>query len=212
MTLPDLQRPTVFARDRFRVWTNILKPGKSAAHELLRVLGHAGALRDTQCSRRWHFRAEPLAAIAARPVSQQRLHKFCAGYRSGSSASPTCSLSSLSSTMGQAGGGSDGMTPTDLVVRFCPLPIPSKSSELPITVTLSQHWAKFCGHGLHRSGSGGGQQWMIHKMPGTRLDVHGHARRCRSGSLFRRLRVRADSGISVRKATCLNRCARVDRA
>jgi N-methylhydantoinase B/oxoprolinase/acetone carboxylase alpha subunit len=38
-------------------------------------------------------------------------------------------------------------------------------SELPVTVTLSQHWKDSSGPGLHRGGSGGVQQWMIHKAP-----------------------------------------------
>jgi acetophenone carboxylase len=37
--------------------------------------------------------------------------------------------------------------------------------ELPLTVTLSQHWKDSSGAGLHRGGSGAVQQWMIHKVP-----------------------------------------------
>jgi acetophenone carboxylase len=37
--------------------------------------------------------------------------------------------------------------------------------ELPLTVTLSQHWKDSSGPGLHRGGSGAVQQWMIHKVP-----------------------------------------------
>jgi acetophenone carboxylase len=38
-------------------------------------------------------------------------------------------------------------------------------SELPVTVTLSQHWKDSSGPGFHRGGSGGVQHWMVHKVP-----------------------------------------------
>jgi acetophenone carboxylase len=70
-------------------------------------------------------------------------------------------------------------------------------------VTLSQHWKDSSGHGRHRGGSGGVQQWMIHKVPNLAY-VHGQRKQSAMGQpLFGGYASAPIPGISVRKADLL---------
>ena len=77
-------------------------------------------------------------------------------------------------------------------------------SELPVTVTLSQHWKDSCGPGRHRGGSGGVQQWMIHKVPNLVSLCMGNGSKVPLGQpLFGGYASAPIPGISVRKADLL---------
>jgi len=84
-------------------------------------------------------------------------------------------------------------------------------SELPVTVTLSQHWKDSCGHGLHRGGAGGVQQWMIHKMPNLVSMCMGNGSKVPLGQpLFGGYASAPIPGISVRKADLLEKMSKGD--
>ena len=82
-------------------------------------------------------------------------------------------------------------------------------SELPVTVTLSQHWKDSCGPGLHRGGSGGVQQWMIHKVPELVSMCMGNGSKVPLGQpLFGGYASAPIPGISVRKTDLLKQMQR----
>jgi acetophenone carboxylase len=84
-------------------------------------------------------------------------------------------------------------------------------SELPITVTLSQHWKDSCGHGRNRGGAGGVQQWMIHKMPDLVSMCMGNGSKVPLGQpLFGAYASAPIPGISVRKPNLLKKMAESD--
>jgi acetophenone carboxylase len=77
-------------------------------------------------------------------------------------------------------------------------------SELPVTVTLSQHWKDSSGPGRHRGGSGGVQQWMIHKVPNLVSLCMGNGSKVPLGQpLFGGYASAPIPGISVRNADLL---------
>jgi acetophenone carboxylase len=77
-------------------------------------------------------------------------------------------------------------------------------SELPITVTISQHWKDSSGPGLHRGGSGGVQQWMIHKVHDVVSMCMGNGSKVPLGQpLFGGYASSPVPGISIRKADLL---------
>ena len=81
-------------------------------------------------------------------------------------------------------------------------------SELPVTVTLSQHWKDSSGHGLHRGGSGGVQHWMIHKIPELVSMCMGNGSKVPLGQpLFGGYASSPIPGISIRKADLLKQMA-----
>ena len=76
-------------------------------------------------------------------------------------------------------------------------------SELPVTVTLSQHWKDSSGPGRHRGGSGGVQQWMIHKVPELVSMCMGNGSKVPLGQpLFGGYASAPIPGISVRNTDC----------
>ncbi|HUK90697.1 MAG TPA: hydantoinase B/oxoprolinase family protein, partial [Blastocatellia bacterium] len=104
--------------------------------------------------------------VAASPGSQHTA-QICAGHSQWNLAFSDVLSFSLN-TQGQGGrAADDGMDAYGF--SWCAFGRAPDSeqveSELPVTVTLSQHWKDSSGHGLHRGGSGGVQQWMIHKTP-----------------------------------------------
>jgi N-methylhydantoinase B/oxoprolinase/acetone carboxylase alpha subunit len=79
-------------------------------------------------------------------------------------------------------------------------------SELPLTVTLSQHWKDSSGPGSHRGGSGAVQQWMIHKVPQLLSLCMGNGSKVPLGQpLFGGYASAPIPGISVKKADLLQR-------
>jgi acetophenone carboxylase len=78
--------------------------------------------------------------------------------------------------------------------------------ELPLTITLSQHWKDSSGPGLHRGGSGAVQQWMIHKVPKLLSLCMGNGSKVPLGQpLFGGYASAPIPGISVKKANLLQR-------
>jgi len=84
-------------------------------------------------------------------------------------------------------------------------------SELPITVTLSQHWKDSCGHGRHRGGAGGVQQWMIHKVPDLVSMCMGNGTKVPLGQpLFGAYASAPIPGISIRNPDLLKKMSESD--
>src|SRR5208337_5041220 len=78
--------------------------------------------------------------------------------------------------------------------------------ELPLTITLSQHWRDSSGPGLHRGGSGAVQQWMIHKVPEMLSLCMGNGSKVPLGQpLFGGYASAPIPGISVRKGDLMKR-------
>ena len=78
--------------------------------------------------------------------------------------------------------------------------------ELPLTVTLSQHWKDSSGPGLHRGGSGAVQQWMIHKVPEMISLCMGNGSKVPLGQpLFGGYASTPIPGISIKRADLLKR-------
>jgi len=145
--------------------------------------------------------------IAAAPGSQHT-SQICAGLSQWKLAVADV-LSFALNTMGQGGrAAEDGMDAYGFAwCAFGRAPDSEQvESELPVTVTLSQHWKDSCGHGLHRGGSGGVQQWMIHKMPNLVSMCMGNGSKVPLGQpLFGGYASAPIPGISVRKANLLEK-------
>ncbi|MDP2734824.1 MAG: hydantoinase B/oxoprolinase family protein [bacterium] len=84
-------------------------------------------------------------------------------------------------------------------------------SELPLTVTLSQHWKDSSGPGCYRGGSGAVQQWMIHKVPSIlSLCIGNGSKVPLAQPLFGGYASAPVPGISIRKADLLERMQKGD--
>jgi len=145
--------------------------------------------------------------IAAAPGSQHT-SQICAGLSQWKLAVADV-LSFMLNTMGQGGrAAEDGMDAYGFAwCAFGRAPDSEQvEGELPVTVTLSQHWKDSCGHGLHRGGAGGVQQWMIHKMPNLVSMCMGNGSKVPLGQpLFGGYASAVIPGISVRKADLLEK-------
>jgi N-methylhydantoinase B/oxoprolinase/acetone carboxylase alpha subunit len=103
----------------------------------------------------------------AAPPGSQHTAQICAGLSQWKLAYSDV-LSFALNTMGQGGrAAADGMDSYGFAwCAFGRAPDSEQvESELPVTVTLSQHWKDSSGPGFHRGGSGGVQHWMMHKVP-----------------------------------------------
>jgi len=149
-------------------------------------------------SRLWH-------QVAAPPGSQHT-SQICAGLSQWNLAVSDV-LSFALNTMGQGGRAAmDGMDAYGFAwCAFGRAPDSEQvESELPVTVTISQHWKDSSGPGLHRGGSGGVQQWMIHKVPALFSMCMGNGSKVPLGQpLFGGYASSPVPGISVRKADLL---------
>jgi N-methylhydantoinase B/oxoprolinase/acetone carboxylase alpha subunit len=149
-------------------------------------------------SRLWH-------QVAAPPGSQHTA-QICAGLSQWNLAVSDV-LSFALNTMGQGGRAAiDGMDAYGFAwCAFGRAPDSEQvESELPITVTISQHWKDSSGPGLHRGGSGGVQQWMIHKVPELVSMCMGNGSKVPIGQpLFGGYASSPVPGISIRKADLL---------
>ena len=184
----------------------ILNPDKLAATSCCVFIG-----MQTRCATHNAFAKMAFSSgslwqqIAAAPGSQHT-SQICAGLSQWKLAVADVLSFSLN-TMGQGGrAATDGMDAYGFAwCAFGRAPDSEQvESELPITVTLSQHWKDSCGHGLHRGGSGGVQQWMIHKMPELVSMCMGNGTKVPLGQpLFGGYASAPVPGISVRKADLL---------
>ena len=150
--------------------------------------------------------------VAAAPGSQHT-SQICAGLSQWKLAVSDV-LSFALNTMGQGGrAASDGMDSYGFAwCAFGRAPDSEQvESELPITVTLSQHWRDSCGPGLHRGGSGGVQHWMVHKVPEVVSMCMGNGSKVALGQpLFGGYASSPIPGVSIRKADLLKQMAAGD--
>jgi N-methylhydantoinase B/oxoprolinase/acetone carboxylase alpha subunit len=142
----------------------------------------------------------------AAPPGSQHTAQICAGLSQWNLAVSDV-LSFALNTMGQGGRAAmDGMDAYGFAwCAFGRAPDSEQvESELPVTVTLSQHWKDSSGPGLHRGGSGGVQQWMIHKVPHLVSMCMGNGSKVPIGQpLFGGYASSPVPGISVRKSDLL---------
>jgi len=142
----------------------------------------------------------------AAPPGSQHTSQICAGLSQWNLAVSDV-LSFALNTMGQGGrAATDGMDAYGFAwCAFGRAPDSEQvESELPVTVTISQHWKDSSGPGLHRGGSGGVQQWMIHKVPALVSMCMGNGSKVPLGQpLFGGYASSPVPGISVRKADLL---------
>jgi len=147
--------------------------------------------------------------VAAAPGSQHTA-QICAGHSQWNLAVSDVLSFSLN-TQGQGGrSAEDGMDAYGFAwCAFGRAPDSEQvESELPVTVTLSQHWKDSSGPGLHRGGSGGVQQWMIHKVPNLVSLCMGNGSKVPLGQpLFGGYASSPIPGISIRKADLLKQMA-----
>jgi len=191
----------------------ILNPDKMAATSCCVFIG-----MQTRCATHNAFAKMAFSSgslwqqIAAAPGSQHT-SQICAGLSQWKLAVADVLSFSLN-TMGQGGrAATDGMDAYGFAwCAFGRAPDSEQvESELPITVTLSQHWKDSCGHGLHRGGSGGVQQWMIHKMPELVSMCMGNGTKVPLGQpLFGGYASAPVPGISVRKTDLLESMSKGD--
>jgi N-methylhydantoinase B/oxoprolinase/acetone carboxylase alpha subunit len=151
--------------------------------------------------------AEGWAQVASAPGSQHTA-QICSGHSQWNLAVSDVLSFSLN-TQGQGGrAANDGMDAYGFAwCAFGRAPdCEQVESELPLTVTLSQHWKDSSGPGLNRGGSGAVQQWMIHKVPEMLSLCMGNGSKIPLGQpLFGGYASAPIPGISVRKADLLQR-------
>lgn len=150
--------------------------------------------------------------IAAAPGSQHT-SQICAGHSQWNLAFADV-LSFALNTQGQGGrAAADGMDSYGFAwCAFGRAPDSEQvESELPVTVTLAQHWKDSSGPGRHRGGSGATQHWMIHKVPGIVSMCMGNGSKVPlSQPLFGGYASSPIPGISIRKADLLQRMEKGD--
>jgi N-methylhydantoinase B/oxoprolinase/acetone carboxylase alpha subunit len=184
----------------------LLNPDKLAATSCCVFIGMQARCATHNAFAKMSFSsAELWRQVAAAPGSQHT-SQICSGLSQWKLAVADV-LSFALNTMGQGGrAAADGMDAYGFAwCAFGRAPDSEQvEGELPVTVTLSQHWKDSCGHGLHRGGSGGVQQWMIHKMPNLVSMCMGNGSKVPLGQpLFGGYASAPIPGISVRKADLL---------
>jgi N-methylhydantoinase B/oxoprolinase/acetone carboxylase alpha subunit len=188
----------------------ILSPGPTAATSCCVYIGMQTRLATHNSFAKMTFSTAGLwRQVAASPGSQHTA-QICAGHSQWNLAVSDVLSFSLN-TQGQGGrASSDGMDAYGFAwCAFGRAPDSEQvESELPVTVTLSQHWKDSCGAGLHRGGSGGVQQWMIHKVPGLVSLCMGNGSKVPLGQpLFGGYASAPIPGVSIRKADLLKQMA-----
>jgi acetophenone carboxylase len=170
----------------------ILNPDKSAATSCCVFIGMQTRCATHNAFAKMSFSSVDLWKQVAAAPGNQHTSQICAGLSQWKLAVADV-LSFALNTMGQGGRAtSDGMDAYGFAwCAFGRAPDSEQvESELPVTVTLSQHWKDSCGHGRHRGGAGGVQQWMIHKMPDLVSMCMGNGSKVPLGQpLFWRLRL-----------------------
>ena len=191
----------------------ILNPDKSAATSCCVFIGMQTRCATHNAFAKMSFSSGALWKQVAAAPGSQHTSQICAGLSQWKLAVADV-LSFALNTMGQGGRAtSDGMDAYGFAwCAFGRAPDSEQvESELPITVTLSQHWKDSCGHGRHRGGAGGVQQWMIHKMPDLVSMCMGNGTKVPLGQpLFGGYASAPIPGISVRNADLLKRMSESD--
>ena len=188
----------------------ILNPDKMAATSCCVFIGMQARCATHNAFAKMIFsNADLWRQVAAAPGSQHT-SQICAGHSQWNLAVSDVLSFSLN-TQGQGGrSAQDGMDAYGFAwCAFGRAPDSEQvESELPVTVTLSQHWKDSCGPGRHRGGSGGVQQWMIHKVPELVSMCMGNGSKVPLGQpLFGGYASSPIPGISIRKADLLKQMA-----
>ena len=184
----------------------ILNPDKMAATSCCVFIGMQARCATHNAFAKMIFsNADLWRQVAAAPGSQHT-SQICAGHSQWNLAVSDVLSFSLN-TQGQGGrSAQDGMDAYGFAwCAFGRAPDSEQvESELPVTVTLSQHWKDSSGPGRHRGGSGGVQQWMIHKVPELVSMCMGNGSKVPLGQpLFGGYASSPIPGISIRKADLL---------
>ena len=191
----------------------ILNPDKSAATSCCVFIGMQARTATHNAFAKMSFASAPLWKQVAAAPGSQHTSQICAGLSQWKLAVADV-LSFALNTMGQGGRAtSDGMDAYGFAwCAFGRAPDSEQvESELPITVTLSQHWKDSCGHGRYRGGAGGVQQWMIHKMPNLVAMCMGNGTKVPLGQpLFGAYASAPIPGISIRGADLLKKMSESD--
>jgi N-methylhydantoinase B/oxoprolinase/acetone carboxylase alpha subunit len=184
----------------------ILNPDRMAATSCCVFIGMQARCATHNAFAKMIFsNADLWRQVAAAPGSQHT-SQICAGHSQWNLAVSDVLSFSLN-TQGQ--GGRSAQDGTDAYgFAWCAFGRAPDSeqveSELPVTVTLSQHWKDSSGPGRHRGGSGGVQQWMIHKVPELVSMCMGNGSKVPLGQpLFGGYASSPIPGISIRKADLL---------
>ena len=144
----------------------LLNPDKLAATSCCVYIGMQARCATHNCFAKMMFSTAAWGQVASAPGSQHTA-QICSGHSQWNLAVSDVLSFSLN-TQGQGGrAADDGMDAYGFAwCAFGRAPDCEQiEGELPLTVTLSQHWKDSSGAGLHRGGSGAVQQWMIHKVP-----------------------------------------------
>jgi N-methylhydantoinase B/oxoprolinase/acetone carboxylase alpha subunit len=186
----------------------LLYPDKRAATSCCVYIGMQARCATHNCFAKMMFATgEGWSQVAAAPGSQHTA-QICSGHSQWNLAVSDVLSFSLN-TQGQGGrAGTDGMDAYGFAwCAFGRAPdCEQVEGELPITVTLSQHWQDSSGPGLHRGGAGAVQQWMVHKVPALLSLCMGNGSKVPLGQpLFGGYASAPIPGISVKKANLLRR-------
>jgi N-methylhydantoinase B/oxoprolinase/acetone carboxylase alpha subunit len=185
---------------------SILNPAPMAATSCCVFIGMQARCATHNSFAKMTFSSADLwRQIAAAPGSQHT-SQICAGHSQWNLAFADV-LSYALNTQGQGGrSATDGMDAYGFAwCAFGRAPDSEQvESELPVTVTLAQHWKDSSGHGLHRGGSGATQHWMIHKVPAIVSMCMGNGSKVPLGQpLFGGYASSPIPGISVQKSQLL---------
>jgi acetophenone carboxylase len=191
----------------------ILNPDKLAATSCCVYIGMQTRCATHNCFAKMMFcTAQGWSQVASAPGSQHTA-QICSGHSQWHLAVSDVLSFSLN-TQGQGGrAADDGMDAYGFAwCAFGRAPdCEQVEGELPLTVTLSQHWKDSSGAGRNRGGSGAVQQWMIHKVPEMISLCMGNGSKVPLGQpLFGGYASTPIPGISVRKADLLKRMKQGD--
>jgi N-methylhydantoinase B/oxoprolinase/acetone carboxylase alpha subunit len=193
---------------------SIVYPDKMAATSCCVYIGMQARNATQNCFAKMAFSNGALWQQVTAPPGSQHTSQICAGL-SQWKLSVSDVLSFALNTMGQGGrAADDGMDAYGFAwCAFGRAPDSEQvESELPVTVTLSQHWKDSSGPGLHRGGSGGVQHWMIHKVPELVSMCMGNGSKVPLGQpLFGGYASSPIPGISIRNADLLKEMAEGDK-
>src|SRR5271165_1304049 len=145
----------------------LLNPDKMAATSCCVYIGMQARCATHNSFAKMTFSSAGLNQQVAAAPGSQHTAQICAGHSQWNLAFADVLSYSLN-TQGQGGrAATDGMDAYGFAwCAFGRAPDSEQvESELPVTVTLAQHWKDSSGPGLHRGGSGATQHWMVHKVP-----------------------------------------------
>jgi acetophenone carboxylase len=186
----------------------LLNPDKLAATSCCVYIGMQARCATHNCFAKMMFCTNHGWSQVASAPGSQHTAQICSGHSQWHLAVSDVLSFSLN-TQGQGGrAANDGMDAYGFAwCAFGRAPdCEQVEGELPLTVTLSQHWKDSSGAGRNRGGSGAVQQWMIHKVPEMISLCMGNGSKVPLGQpLFGGYASTPIPGISVKKADLLKR-------